>query len=82
MSGGAYKKCDCCAKLFPEEELETVTIKIKKCKTCNPNIDSIIQTRPELKSLGMQVRPPRPAGIAEVSMKPPSPDDEGVPLKK
>jgi hypothetical protein len=80
MSGGAYKKCDCCSRLFPEDELETVVIKIKKCKTCNPNIDSMIQTRPELKSLGAPVR--RPASIAEVSMKPPSPDDEGVPLKK
>lgn len=82
---GAYIKCDCCGKIQPVEEIETITVKIKKCKNsnCTLDIDSVVKTRPEMKTLGaMPLRPvyTKPASIAEVTGRPP--EEEGVPLKK
>lgn len=71
-SGGNYKRCDCCGNLKPEEELEEVTITIKKCKECDLSKASVleeIKPRPEMKSLGGAYSK-TPRGIADAFIPP------------
>jgi hypothetical protein len=53
-----YKRCDCCGQLKSEDDLEEVTIVIKKCRDCDLSKSPIIQgdmnAKPVLKSLDGQ----------------------------
>jgi hypothetical protein len=77
---GNYKKCDCCGKLVNEEELEEVTITIKKCKDCDISDAPILnnggftekplEERPAIKSMNSYKN--MPPILNGVSMTPPS----------
>ena len=51
-----YKKCDCCGKLKPEEDLEEATITIKKCKGC----EVVLPVSPILLPSMQEVKPRSP----------------------
>ena len=59
-----YKKCDVCGNLHPEEDLEEITITIKKCKECDVSSAPVLeqfkgqQSRPEMKTLDKEVYKP------------------------